>query len=182
MAGERVTLRELRLSDAPSLHAVMALKEVARFTWPPPASVKAFERFIEWSYRERAAGTYICFAVVPAGEDKACGVFELRQLQPGFFRAELGFLIAPRYWGTGLFSEAAHLVLDFAFRVVKVHRIEGRAAVQNRRCNAALRKIGALKEGVLRQAFWCEGEYLDQNLWAILATTWVPRRVSDVTD
>ena len=168
LKGPRVTLRELQMGDAPALHALMSSREVARFTWPPPPSSKAFERFIAWSHRERAAGTYICFAVAPAGEDKACGVFELRQQQPGFFRAELGFVVAPRFWGTGVFGEAAQLFLDFAFGSVKVHRIEARAAVQNGRSNAALAKMGAVKEGVLREAFQSNGKYVSQNLWAIL--------------
>ncbi len=140
--------------------------------WAPPPSVAAFERFIEWAYAERAAGKYICYGIVPRGEEHAVGVFELRQLQPGFLRGELGFVMAPRLWGGGAFAEAARLVLDFGFRTVKIHRIEARAAVDNDRGNAALRKIGARREGRLRQAFGRDGGYVDQYLWAILDTDW----------
>jgi ribosomal-protein-alanine N-acetyltransferase len=126
------------------------------------------ERFIEWTRTERAAGKYICYGIVPQGCDHAVGLFELRQLQPGFFRGELGFVLDPDAWGTGVFSAAAELLLDFAFRVVNVHRVEARASVGNGRGNAALRKIGAQHEGVLRAAFLCDGQYEDQNLWAIL--------------
>jgi RimJ/RimL family protein N-acetyltransferase len=89
-------------------------------------------------------------------------------MQPGFFRAELGFFIDPAYWGTGLFSEAARLVLDFAFRVVGIHRIEARATVDNIRSNRALRRLGARQEGILRASFVCEGALLDQALWAFV--------------
>lgn len=169
LIGRLVTLRELRPSDAPALYAALSAPDVARFTWPPPPSVEAFERFIAWTWAERAAGKYICYGIVPRGRDDAVGLFELRQLQPGFFRGELGFVMDASAWGTGIFPEAAGLLLDFAFGVVKVHRIEARAAVTNRRGNAALRKIGARQEGLLREAFVCDDEYVDQNLWAILA-------------
>ena len=169
LSGDLVALRELRTSDARSLYAALSRPEVARFTWPPPSSVEAFERFIEWAWAERATGKYICYGIVPRGRDEAVGVFELRQLQPGFFRGELGFVMDPDEWGGGIFAEGARLMLEFAFDIVKVHRIEARVAVTNARGNAALRKIGARQEGVLRAAFVSDGHYLDQNLWAILA-------------
>lgn len=165
----RVTLRELRRSDAPSLYAAFCRPEVTRHTWPPPPSVEAFEHFIEWTWSERAAGKYICYGIVPPGCDQAVGLFELRQLQPGFFRGELGFVMDPDAWGTGIFSPAAALLLEFAFHVVKVHRVEARASVTNGRGNAALKKLGARQEGLLRAAFISDGQYVDQNLWAILA-------------
>ncbi len=40
--------------------------EVSRFISPPPTTVEGFERFILWAQRERQAGNYACFAVVPA--------------------------------------------------------------------------------------------------------------------
>src|SRR5262249_56213931 len=100
------------------------------------------------------------------------GVFELRQLQPGFVRGELGFVMASRLWGRGVLREAGRLVLDFAFRVVKVHRIEARSAVDNARGNAALQKLGASREGRLRAAFLRDDHYVDQYLWSILDTDW----------
>ena len=140
--------------------------------WAPPPSADAFERFIEWSYTERAVGKYICYGIVPQDETHAVGVFELRQLQPGFFRGELGFVMPPRLWGSGAFGEGARLILDFAFTVVKIHRVEARAAVDNERGNAALLKLGAEREGRLKASFVRDGVYLDQYLWAIVATDW----------
>lgn len=169
LRGGRVTLRELRRDDAASLHASLNRPEVIRYTWPPPSSVAGFERFIEWAHGERRAGKYICYGIVPHGRNTPSGVFELRQLQPGFFRGELGFVLDPAAWSTGIFSEGAQLLLRFAFDVVRVHRIEARTAVANSRGNAALQKIGAHHEGVLRAAFVCDGQFVDQNLWAMLA-------------
>lgn len=169
LANERVTLRELRRSDARSLYETLCRPEVARFTWPPPPSIEAFERFIEWARAERRSGKYICYGIVPRRRRDAVGVFELRQLQPGFFRGELGFVMDPDEWGKGIFAEGARLMLEFAFKIVKVHRIEARVAVTNARGNAAIEKMGARQEGVLRAAFVSDGHYVDQNLWAILA-------------
>ena len=172
LTGTRVTLREMRVSDAPSLFAMLTTEEVARFISPPPTTVEGFERFIMWANRERAAGTYACFAIVPHGMDTAIGIFQVRQIEPGWGTAEWGFAIGSPFWGTGAFSDGAKLVLDFAFDTIGVHRLEARAAVQNARGNSALRKLGAVQEGVLRRSFLRNGQYLDQALWAILDEDW----------
>ncbi|HEX4935691.1 MAG TPA: GNAT family protein [Gemmatimonadaceae bacterium] len=172
LSGEKVTLRELRLSDAPSLLAMLSTEEVARFISPPPTTVEGFERFISWTHRERAAGRYACYAVVPHGMDTAIGIFQVRELEPGFATAEWGFAIGSPFWGTGVFADGARLVVDFTFQVLKTHRLEARAAVQNGRGNGALRKVGAMQEGILRRSFLRNGEYLDQVLWTILDEDW----------
>jgi RimJ/RimL family protein N-acetyltransferase len=172
MAGSMVTLRDLRLSDAPALLSMLSTEEVARFISPPPTTVEGFERFIAWTHRERAAGNYVCFGVVPHGMDTAIGIFQIRQLEPGFGTAEWGFAIGSPYWGSGIFSEAAKLAVDFAFEGIGVHRLEARAAVINGRGNGALRKMGAVQEGILRKSFLRNGEYLDQALWTILDEDW----------
>jgi ribosomal-protein-alanine N-acetyltransferase len=164
-----VTLRELRLSDAPSLLAVLTTEEVTRFISPPPTTISGFERFIEWTHQERAAGNYVCFGVVPAGHDQAIGLFQVRQLGGAFETAEWGFAMGSSFWGTGLFVESARAVLAFTFDTIGVQRLEARSCVQNGRGNGALQKIGATREGILRKSFLHNGEYHDQALWSIVA-------------
>ena len=177
LTGSMVTLRELRISDATSLLAMLSTEEVARFISPPPTTVEGFERFIAWTQRERAAGNYACFAVVPHGMDTAVGIFQVRQLEPGFSTAEWGFALGSAFWGTGMFMDGARMVIDFAFDVIGTHRLEARAAILNGRGNGALRKIGAMQEGILRKSFLRNGEYLDQALWTILDEDWKQQRV-----
>ncbi len=166
------TLRELELSDAPSLLAMLTTGEVTRFISPPPPTVEGFERFITWTKQQRAAGQYICFAVVPAGMTTAIGLFQVRSLSPDFSTAEWGFALGSEFWGTGLFVEGARLVIEFAFDTVGIHRLEARASVENGRGNGALRKLGAVQEGVLRRAFLRNGRYHDQVLWSLIDSDW----------
>ena len=170
--GSQVTLRDLEITDAPSLFAMLTTEEVSRFISPPPTTVEGFERFITWARSERAAGRYVCFAVVPHGMATAIGLFQVRQLEPGFATAEWGFAMGSNYWGTGMFMDAAPMVVSFAVETLGVSRLEARAAVANGRGNGALRKLGAVQEGVLRRSFFRNGQYLDQMLWSILSEEW----------
>ena len=177
LAGAKFELRELRAEDAPTLLAMLTTEEVSRFISPPPATVEDFERFIAWSRREREAGNYVCYGVVPTGMATAIGIFQLRSLEPGFGSCEWGFALGSQFWGTGLFVEGARLVVNFGVDVVGTQRFEARAAVANGRGNGALRKIGAVQEGVLRRSFLRNGHYHDQVLWSILAEDWRLQRL-----
>jgi ribosomal-protein-alanine N-acetyltransferase len=168
LVGKSITLRELRPSDATSLLSMISSEEVARFISPPPATIEGYERFIAWTHRGRAAGNYMCFGIVPSGMDTAVGLFQIHETEAGFTTAEWGFALGSPVWGKGIFTEGARLLLDFAFDVIGVHRLEARAAVYNGRGNGALRKVGALQEGILRRSLLRNGEYLDQVLWAII--------------
>jgi len=176
LMGRQVVLRELRASDAPSLFALLTTEEVSRFISPPPSTVEGFEKFIAWTHRQRAAGTYACFAVTLRGFDTAIGIFQVRDTSSGFETAEWGFALGSAFWGTGVFQEGAELVLEFAFDTIGVHRLEARAAVLNGRGNGALQKMGAVQEGVLRKSFLRDGEYLDQVLYAMLDVDWRRQR------
>jgi RimJ/RimL family protein N-acetyltransferase len=173
LTGEHCALRELQVADAPLLVPVLTDPEVTRFMSPPPATVERFAWFIEWSRREREAGRYLAFALVPHAQAAPVGVLQLRQLEPEFRTAEWGVAMAPQYWGAGLFLDAARLLLDFAFTELGVHRLEARAALANSRSQAAMRKLGAVQEGVLRRSLTtADGRRLDQVLWSLLDEDW----------
>lgn len=172
LVGRRVVLRELRPSDATSLFVLLTAPEVARFIAPPPATVQGFEHFITRSNRDGSASRAMCLAVTLAGDDAAIGMFQIREIEPKLHVAEWGFALGSAFWGTGVFTEAAELVLEFIFDRLGVHRLEARAAVRNGRGGRALQKVGAVPEGVLRKAFLKDGRHLDQVMYAIIADDW----------
>src|SRR6478735_4478161 len=170
-AGD-VVLREVRASDAEVLVSLLTTPEITRFISTPPQTAEGFEMFIAASQRMRAAGQGACFAVTLRDYDTAIGIFQVRQVstsagEPGqlggsISAAEWGFAIGSPFWGTGIFEQSAALVIAFAFEHIGVHRLEARCAVKNGRGGKALLKMGAVPEGILRKAFTCGNEYLDQ--------------------
>ena len=172
LTGALVTLRALQAEDAASLFSMLTTEEVSRFISPPPTTLEGFRRFIAWTQEEQTAGRHVCFAVVPRDLTMAIGLFQVRALEPTFETAEWGFALGSPYWGSGMFVDAARLVIDFAIGTLGVHRLEARAAIQNGRGNGALHKLGAVREGVLRRSLLRGGRYLDQLLWTIFHDEW----------
>jgi len=178
LSGQTVQVREVDHRDTGNLFELLTDVKVARYISTPPPSLAAFHGFIEWAHRRRKAGTCVCFAVVPRGMNQAIGLFQLRALEPSFRIAEWGFALGSAFWSTGIFTEAASLVADFAFKTIGVHRLEARAVIENGRGNRALEKIGARGEAVLRRSF---GKGYSQFLWAIVAEEWQPPAAVDAT-
>jgi ribosomal-protein-alanine N-acetyltransferase len=172
LKGRKMTLRELVKSDSLSLLSMLSSQEVAKFISPPPTTPQGFEKFIAWAQRERQAGNQFTFGMVPEGCDYAVGLVQVRAIAPRFSVAEWGFAVGSEFWGTGMFLASARMTLDFAFQHTAVNRLEARAVVQNARGNGALRKLGAVQEGVLRGSLLKDGKYLDQIMWSILSQDW----------
>lgn len=172
LRGDGIVLRELRIGDATSMLAFLTADEVTRFISPPPTTIEGFERFITWAQQEREAGRHACFAVALDGYDTAIGLFQVRRLDSSFNTAEWGFALGSAFWGSGLFASGAERIVEFSFDVLRAHRLEARAAVKNGRGNGALRKIGAVQEGILRKSLLRGGVHHDQSLWTILQEDW----------
>jgi ribosomal-protein-alanine N-acetyltransferase len=174
LTGDLVIIRELIAADAPTLFEALSDPVVSRHISPPPPSIRAFEGFIAWAQRERAVGNGVAFGIVPIGLDHAVGLVQVRALEPTFFVAEWGFVLGRSFWSTGVFQDAAALVIRFAFETLKVHRLEARAVLDNGRGNGALKKMGAGAEAVLAKSFKRDERYDEQLLWSLIATEWEP--------
>ena len=167
-----LALREVQQEDAGPLLALFSDREVASSISAPPASTSELVERIEAAHAERRLGRGVCLALVPDEERVAAGLFRVREIEPRFGSAEWEFAIAPGHWGRGTFFLAAPLVIDFVFDVLGASRLEARAAIGNGRGLAALRKLGAVQEAILRQAQQTPAGLRDQALWTILADTW----------
>ena len=172
LSSRAVTLREPMPTDLVTLCDVLSLADAAAFGIDDPISEVSALDFINRVARQRAAGAAFAFAVTANASRSTVGFMYVRQLDPAFEAGEWEATLVPSARGTGMFLDAARLVGSFAFGIVGTHRLEARVPVQNGRANGALRKLGAVQEGVLRRSIRRGGQYLDQVLWSILKEDW----------
>lgn len=178
----RAVLREPRLADAAALSRHFSSASVCRFISTPPSSPEDFERFISRVQHERRSGRHVCYVIVPDGLDESVGLIQIREADGGFGTAEWGFALSEAHWGTGLFMACAPRALDFAFRVMNVHRIEARTSTSNGRANGALKKLGGVPEGILRRSFANDTIRSDQVLWSFIANDWLATHPESLSD
>ena len=178
LIGRVVLLREPGTQDLGPLVDLLSLGDATRFGLDEPVSEVEVQELIERFARERASGLAFTYVITLATARTILGLVQVRQLDPLFEAAEWECTIAPSSRGSGIFLETARLVGSFAFGIIGTHRLEARVLLQNGRANGALRKLGAVQEGVLRRSVRRSGEYFDQVLWSLLKEDWGEHWVS----
>jgi RimJ/RimL family protein N-acetyltransferase len=178
LAARLVTLREPTSSDLRPLMDLLLLADASRFGIDEPVSEVSVQQLLNRISRDREAGVAFTFLVTISSSRAIIGLVQARQIDLSWESAEWECTLAPSWRGTGAFLETARLVGSFAFGTVGVHRLESRVLLQNGRANGALRKLGAVQEGVLRESVRRGAEYLDQVLWSVLKEDWGEHWVS----
>ena len=148
---DRLRLRRPVMEDAAAIFSTYAQDpEVARFvSWSVHSSVDVTRKFVE---EDCVAGwktgqVFPWLITLAAGGDVA-GIIDLR---PVATRAEIGYVLARRYWGRGLMTEAARAVVEWALAERAIYRVWAVVDLENPASQRVLEKVGMTREGVLRR-------------------------------
>jgi RimJ/RimL family protein N-acetyltransferase len=167
-----VVLREPTREDVGALIDLLSVGDASRFGIDDPAIDEGVHALVDRVADDRTSGVSFTYVVTLATTEAIVGLAQVRRLDPTFEAAEWEMTLAPSARGTGVFVDAARLLGSFAFGSVGVYRLESRVIVQNGRANGALRKLGAVQEGILRKSLRRGDEYFDQVLWSVLKDDW----------
>lgn len=167
-----VTLRELRRPDAASLVQWLKRGDTWKFTARLPRSEAEFEWFIDEVDADRRLGRALCFGVVPHGLQGAVGLVFIRPLDVSFHACRCSIALGEAFYGTGVLAAAVEAAIDFAFRHLGPRRLDLRTS--NRREGEVFARLGAVREGVLRQSWRPAGkDAADETIWSILREEWL---------
>jgi len=77
------------------------------------------------------------------------------------------------FWSKGFGSEATKLMVDYAFKTLNLNRIQLHVCAENAPAIKIYERVGFIKEGVLRQAMFRNGNYVDFWVMGILKSDWL---------
>jgi [ribosomal protein S5]-alanine N-acetyltransferase len=169
-AGKRVYLRRPRRSDAALFCAAVRRSSTIHQAWVrAPATPRAFAALIARCRKPDFACVLVC-----RGEDDALvGVFDLSQIFRGIMQsAYLGYYALAPYSRNGYMAEGLELTLRYAFRVLKLHRVESNIQPANERSIALVRRAGFTLEGYSRRYLKIGGRWRDHERWALVCEDW----------
>ncbi len=173
IAAGRVRLRPLSEEDIPSLFAIFGDPEVVRYWGHLVLSDLAAARALLADIREQfAQRTLFQWGVEVIDSGEVVGTCTLASLDFENRRAELGFSLAKRYWGSGYMSDALPALIKFAFDEMKLHRIWADTDPRNQRSIRALERLGFHREGVLREHYLIHGEPQHAVVYGLLRSDW----------
>ncbi|HEX6964412.1 MAG TPA: GNAT family protein [Gemmatimonadaceae bacterium] len=174
LEGRHVRLEPLALAHHADLCAVGLDDELWRFTVSRIRSADEMHAYIESALHAQTTGTALPFATIDRASGRAVGSTRFGNISVVDRRVEIGWTWLGRaYQRTALNTEAKYLMLRHAFEVLGCIRVELKTDVLNVRSRAAILRLGAIEEGILRRhTVTASGRVRDTVYYSILDDEW----------
>ena len=163
---ERLVLRQITLNDAKDLFALRTDMNVMRYIDRPiPKVIGDVETLIN---NMNDLTMRIQWSIELKENKKFLGTIGYHRIEKENYRAEVGYMLHPDYWNTGLMSEALKVVIDFGFDKIKFHSIEANINPANEISRKILKKFGFVKEAYFKENYFFNGKFLDSEIYSLL--------------
>jgi RimJ/RimL family protein N-acetyltransferase len=172
MVGKKVFLRCLEETDIPRTQQWINDPEISSIMGYLP--VKSLKQQINWYNSIINDNTRFIFAICLKDTNEHIGNVALGRVdylnRNGMFSI---FIYERKYRGSGFGSEATQLVLDFAFNRLNLHRVYLQTSPNFEAAISLYEHLGFVKEGVLREHYYINGEYTDKVIYSLLRKEYI---------
>jgi N-acetyltransferase len=174
LEGRHVRLEPLSFDHLADLAKVAFDEEIWRWTSERALSPDELRAYVDRALAAARTGTALPFATVARAAGRAIGSTRFASFDAPNRRIEIGWTWIGRDWQrTAINTEAKYLMLAHAFEKFGCVRVELRTDVLNEKSRAAIRRIGASEEGVLRKhAITWAGRVRDDVYYSIVDDEW----------
>lgn len=169
---------ELRLAEAHHADELFALADANRAPlrqWLPwvdgTRTLDDTHGFISGALRQFAAGNGFQACILHTGA--IAGMIGFHYFDRLNRKTEIGYWLGAQFYGKGIMTRACRALIDYAFDVQRLNRIEIKCASGNARSRAIPQRLGFHEDGVLRQDGWLYDHYVDHVVYSMLASDWV---------
>ncbi|HXS35379.1 MAG TPA: GNAT family protein [Flavipsychrobacter sp.] len=152
LEGDKVKLIPLESIHIPELLEIAKQKEIWNHYSVDCSNPQILSSELRSTLLKRATGEQYTFTIIDKINNKIIGSTRIYNFYPEHKRLEIGWTwYAPAYWGTGYNTECKLLLLTYCFETLKTIRVQLQTDEHNLRSRAAIQKIGAKFEGILRK-------------------------------
>lgn len=166
---ERLVLRQISMNDLEDIYKLRTNVDAMRHIGKPINSSKneivEIIIKIENGIKENTA---IGWAITIKGNNTLLGTIGFHNIYFTHYRAEIGYMIMPEFWGKGIVTEAVSKVVDFGFSQLKLHSIEALISPENIGSSRVLLKNNFVKEAFFKENYFFDGKFLDTAVYSIL--------------
>lgn len=169
----RLRLRPFTAADAGSLFALHSDANVLRY-WDAPrwTEPERAERFIAVCRQMEEEGSGARLAIEDASDAAFVGWCGLTQWNRDHRSASLGYCLNQAAWGHGYATEAARVLLQWAFDTLDLNRVQAQTDTRNAASAHILEKLDFRREGTLREDCVVDGEVSDSWVYGLLRRQW----------
>ncbi|RFS23435.1 N-acetyltransferase [Chitinophaga silvatica] len=172
--NETIVLKQLQEQDAPLVYQQIdaSRKNLRKFLpWVDyNTNVEHSLRFIQMMERKADDQDAIAFGIW--ADQVFVGVIDLHCWDHALNKAEIGYWLGTAYQGKGIVTAATKALITFAFKQLRLNKIEIRFVLQNQKSGQIPIKLGFAKEGILRHSAKLHGQFTDMVVMGILKSDW----------
>jgi ribosomal-protein-alanine N-acetyltransferase len=162
---ERLMLRKISIDDAEDIFHLRTNEDAMRYINKPKLlSIDDAKEII----KKMNEPDRIQWGITLKNKIKIVGTIGYHRIVKEHYRAEVGYMIDPQYWNTGLMSEAITKVIEYGFDKMKLHSIEAIINPSNSISRKILQKFNFIKEGFFKENFFFEGEFFDSEVYSLV--------------
>ena len=137
-------------------------------TFPHPYTKDIALSFIELATKMQMEGRELHMGIRLVEGDVLIGVIGLTDISAKNRKARIGFWIEQALWKKGYGSEAAAIMVEYAFSKLGLHKIEARVFALNEASAKIFEKIGFKREGLLRDNVFHKDDFADELVFGLL--------------
>jgi ribosomal-protein-serine acetyltransferase len=86
--------------------------------------------------------------------------------------AYIGYWLGEEFQGKGIMTKVARALTEYAFKELKLNKVEIRAAAENKKSRSIPERIGFVNEGCIRQAEWLYDHFVNHIVYGMLTMDW----------
>ncbi|MBD0381544.1 GNAT family N-acetyltransferase [Paenibacillus sedimenti] len=171
--GDRITLLPMSESHIPGLADAANDPRIWAYM-EPLLHLSAVESYVREALQEQETGLSLPYCVYDKELGKIVGSTRLFEISVSHRHAEIGYTwYHPHFWRTHVNTECKYLLLRYCFETLNMLRVQLKTDLRNMRSQTAIARLGAQKEGILRQHRILHDGYIrDSVMFSIIDSEW----------
>lgn len=175
IATERLLLRQLNESDSEAILKIRSDEKVSQFIARQICTtIVEAKEFINKINNNISKNESMYWGITLASKNRnefsneVIGTICIWNISKEDYRAEIGYELLPDFHGKGIMQEALASVLDYGFRKMKLHSIEGKVDSENIASIKLLEKNNFIREAYFKENIYFNGRFMDTAIYSLI--------------
>jgi N-acetyltransferase len=174
LEGAHVILRPMVRADGPAIVEAARDGKLWELFYTSVPSADSLEAYLDSAERETGYGRAMPFVVIEKASGKLVGATRYMRMKPDAKRLEIGTTFyAQSAQRSPINSETKLLLLTYAFEEMGCHCVQFRTDYFNQPSQRAIERLGAKRDGLLRNHSMMDGRVRDTVVYSIIANEWM---------
>lgn len=169
---ERCILRRIVPTDYIAMYENWAkYDEVCKYyPFTPASDIEIYKEKVERWVSNYESDSYFHWVIEWKETGDLVGTINLGNVEESCLMSDTCYMLSPKLWNRGIMTEVLNAVLDYAFNDIGLNRVQAEVFEGNDASSKVLKKCGMVLEGIARQRYYKNEEFIDTALWAIIAS------------